>query len=169
MRDDTLLLAGVIGLALLSSAAGATAVYMARKPRGIRNNNPGNIRPGSRWVGIVGDDGGYLIFDTPENGIRALGKNLLTYYNRYGLNTVRSIISRWAPPVGKDPVTGKAYTQATESYIAAVARALSVAPDTVIHVPNFLQPLATAIIKHENGMQPYPQSVIAEGIRRALA
>lgn len=138
-------------------------------PRGIRNNNPGNLRPGSSWQGIVGQDGGYLVFDKPENGIRALGKNLLTYFRVHQLDTVRGIISRWAPPQGRDPVTGKAYSQDTESYIADVARALGVAPDARIDVPARLDQLVPAIIKHENGQQPYSAAVIGEGIRRALA
>lgn len=129
-------------------------------PRGIRNKNPGNLRPGSPWVGALGDDGdGYLIFDTPENGIRALAKNLLTYYRRHGLDTVAGIINRWAPPSENN----------TGSYVRAVAAALGVPPDAKINVPAQLEPLTVAIIRHENGLQPYSTGTIGEGIRRALA
>lgn len=145
------------------------AVSNVLLPRGIRNNNPGNLRPGANWQGLVGQDGGYLKFDTAENGIRALGKNLLTYFRVHQLDTVRGIIGRWAPPAGRDPVTGKTYSQNTASYIDAVARALDVSPDARIDVLARLDQLVPAIIKHENGQQPYSAAVIAEGIRRALA
>lgn len=47
---------------------------------GLRNNNPGNIEAGSNpWEGQTGSDGRFATFATPEHGIRALGKNLLSY------------------------------------------------------------------------------------------
>ena len=48
--------------------------------RGIRNNNPGNIRVSKdQWEGMTGDDGAFVIFDSPESGVRALAKNLQSY------------------------------------------------------------------------------------------
>ncbi len=50
-------------------------------PRGIRNNNPGNIRIGkTRWQGQkpVQSDGSFVEFETPAAGLRALMKVLLT-------------------------------------------------------------------------------------------
>lgn len=167
MKQETAIFAVILALVFLTASAGGYTV--AKLARGIRNNNPGNLRPGSNWVGRVGDDGAFLIFDTPENGIRALGKTLLTYYNRYGLGTVREIVNRWAPPTGKDPRTGKAYTQNTDAYIAHVARAVGVSPDAEINVRANLEAITRAIIRHENGIQPYSDATIAEGIRRALA
>lgn len=68
-------------------------------PRGIRNNNPGNIRWGSDWKGLKKDgkqqDPSFCIFKTPEYGIRALAKLLRNYKQLYGLNTPRKIISRY--------------------------------------------------------------------------
>src|SRR5882724_9398855 len=57
-------------------------------PRGIRNNNPGNIRPGkdSDWDGLAPqkDDGeGYLVFATPLMGLRALARTLMTYQDHH--------------------------------------------------------------------------------------
>ncbi len=38
------------------------------------------------------------IYFTPEYGIRAIYKLIQTYQNKYGLNTIKSIIYRYAPP-----------------------------------------------------------------------
>ena len=76
-------------------------------PRGIRNNNPGNIRWGSDWKGLKKDgkqqDPSFCIFETPEYGIRALAKLLRNYQRLYGLNTPYRIISRYAPPTENEP------------------------------------------------------------------
>lgn len=113
-------------------------------PRGIRNNNPGNIRTlpaGKAWRGQVGDDGGgYGVYDKMSSGVRALGKQLQVYERR-GLDTVREIISTWAPASEND----------TRAYVSAVARELGVAPDDAINVTGRLEALAAAIIRHENG------------------
>ncbi|MBN5203088.1 hypothetical protein JY494_26615, partial [Serratia marcescens] len=66
--------------------------------RGLRNNNPGNIEASDKnpWEGQTGSDGRFAKFETPEHGIRALGKNLLSY-QRQGYDTVSEIVNRWAP------------------------------------------------------------------------
>lgn len=90
---------------------------MEKVTRGVRNNNPGNIdyNPANKWVGQLGIEQGknprFALFDTPENGIRALGKLLQTYRTKYGLKTVGGIISRWAPGVENDTA---AYVRAVE-------------------------------------------------------
>lgn len=70
-------------------------------PRGIRNNNPLNIRHMvfNHWVGLSGiDSGGFCKFRTMRDGIRAAIKLLCNYYDKYDLHTPRQIIARWAPP-----------------------------------------------------------------------
>lgn len=68
------------------------------EPRGVRNRNPGNIDYSSanQWQGQLKPDSviekRFARFDTPENGIRALGKLLLTYQRKHGLKTVKAII-----------------------------------------------------------------------------
>lgn len=129
-------------------------------PRGIRNNNPGNLRhSGTSWRGMSAQqtDVHFVQFETPEYGIRALGKLLDTYYTRYGLNTVRGIISRYAPSTEND----------TAAYVETVAKKLSVRPDDVINVIGKKQKLIEAIIEHENGQQPYTVAQIAGGISMA--
>ncbi len=75
---------------------------MARQkiiPRGIRNNNPLNIRIGNVWLGEVTNptDPDFEQFCTVEYGLRAGFVILRRYIRRYGHNTIRSIVSRWAP------------------------------------------------------------------------
>lgn len=142
----------LIAVGVLLAITGGGVIYV--KARGIRNNNPGNIRynPANDWLGQVGqDDAGYAIFDTPENGIRALGKLLTNYFTRYGLDSVRSIIYRWAPPSDDNP---------TENYISHVVdfmnrdHVVKITDNTPIYVPHRLLELSKAIIKHENGLIP---------------
>lgn len=68
--------------------------------RGIRNNNPANIRRGCNWKGLakVQTDREFCQFDTMTWGVRALLVTLHTYVKKYNLHTVREIITRWAPP-----------------------------------------------------------------------
>lgn len=140
----------------------AVALNTQGAPRGIRNNNPGNIeRSAVRWLGEVsGADTRFATFDTPEAGIRALARNLITYQQRHGLNTVRRIIARWAPP----------RENATAAYEVAVARELGVDPDAPLNLRDeaTLSKLSAAIIRHENGVQPYADATLAAGVRAAL-
>ena len=68
-------------------------------PRGIRNNNPLNIRIGNTWLGERSNptDQEFEEFVSMEFGLRAAFMILRRYIRRYGKNTVSSIISTWAP------------------------------------------------------------------------
>ncbi len=130
-----------------------------RRPRGIRNNNPGNIRKSNiKWQGLAQEqtDVAFYQFTRAEYGIRALCRVLRTYQRKYGLNDVRSIINRFAPPVEND----------TDSYVYAVAKALGVSSNISINLEDreTMIKLLKAIIKHENGQQPYDDKVIIRGI-----
>lgn len=130
---------------------------LSKAPRGIRNNNPGNIRAdGTKWKGLVGDDGSFCKFDKPENGIRAIARILATYKAR-GIKTVRQIIARWAPPNEND----------TEAYIRSVAAASGI-PENGVPMQDQLPDLIAAIIKHENGEQPYTRAQIISGVMASL-
>lgn len=134
----------------------------ADAPRGIRNNNPGNIQKGVGFAGEVeGNDSRFATFRTPEDGIRATARNLLTYQRQHGLDTVRDIVSRWAPPSEND----------TGAYVQQVARALGVKAGERLDLsdPSTLERLTTAIIQYENGMQPYTAEQLAEGVGAAIA
>ena len=70
-------------------------------PRGLRNNNPLNIRwtPGTRpWQGQRSHDGQFAIFETMEDGYRAAFRVLDSYNKKHNIYSVREIIYRWAPP-----------------------------------------------------------------------
>jgi hypothetical protein len=132
-----------------------------KRTRGVRTNNPGNLRATKvDWYGQVGVDSyGMCIFDTPENGIRALARQLLAYYNKYGLRTVDQIISRWAPPSENN----------TTSYIVHVANELGVNPQDRLMLPGqtTVKQLTVAIIRHECAGYTYPDDVINQGVTRA--
>lgn len=111
--------------------------------RGIRLNNPGNIRKGLvRWIGqtSIQPDPAFVQFITPAYGFRAMVKLFLTYRGR-GLGTVREIITAWAPETEND----------TAAYIADVADRSGFHPDAPIDVrdPAVSIALAYAITMHE--------------------
>lgn len=141
-------------LALLVTGGG---VVVYEKARGIRNNNPGNIRRSSdQWYGLapVQTDDSFFQFSDPKYGIRALAKILLNYERLYYLDTVRKIIKRWAP----------GHENPTDSYVTYVAKAAGVGPDDTISVRAHLGDLVRAIIRFENGFNPYSDGVINEGV-----
>lgn len=147
----------------LAAALAAAAVAAVAVPRGIRNHNPGNIRrtPNPRWQGLAEhqSDPEFLRFRSPEWGIRAMAVTLITYFDRHGLDTVREIIGRWAPPNENN----------TGAYVDAVARRVGVGSDETINVHDWsvMHPLVQAIILVENGQQPYTAAQIQEGLRMA--
>ncbi len=133
--------------------------------RGIRNNNPGNIEfnDNNSWQGQTGSDGRFAKFETPEHGIRALGRNLLSY-GKQGYDTPAEIIGRWAPP-GKD---GK--ENDTQAYIKSVCAQLGVTADQPLDLTNAdtLANLCNAIMKQENGKVPYSADQVNKGVQAAL-
>jgi hypothetical protein len=132
--------------------------------RGIRNNNPGNMEPGG-WNGEIGTDGRFARFVSMQKGIRALGKQLLVYQSRYGLNTIREAIERWAPPNENH----------TDGYVAFVAHILEVEPDDKLDFSDrsTLWWMAVAIMEQENGHAAVSEYIadadINAGIDEALA
>lgn len=139
---------------------------MTTQTRGVRNNNPGNIDyvPANKWRGQLPPNPAlekrFARFDTPENGIRALGKLLLTYQDKHGLKTVESIISRWAPSNEND----------TSAYVRAVEVNTGTKPGAAVdlHTDSVMLGFVKAIIHHENAGFAYPDAVLVEGVRRAL-
>lgn len=79
------------------------------EPRGIRNNNPLNIRVGNNWQGEVTSksDPVFEEFETMQMGVRAGFKILKKYMTGYNgltqkFNTIEKIIRRWAPEQEND-------------------------------------------------------------------
>jgi hypothetical protein len=122
-------------------------------PRGIRLNNPGNI------VKTPSKDTRFVSFTEPRWGIRALAKTLMTYQDKYKLNTCAKIINRWAPPHEND----------TKAYVGTLCKMLEVKPNDTIDVSEYsiMFRLVQAITTHENGMQPYSDAQISAGLRLA--
>ena len=119
-------------------------------PRGIRNHNPLNIRRTAKdqWKGLaeVQTDRAFCQFKSLEYGWRAAFYLLTrTYYHKYRLYTIRTIIRRWAPSIENN----------TEVYIANVSRLTGISPDEPLGIPSD-QParwmmLGAAMAIQENG------------------
>lgn len=96
------------------------------KPRGIRNNNPLNIRIGNVWLGEVKEntDGEFEQFTSMIYGLRAAIVLLRRYICHYHLNTIAQIVSRWAPSSENN----------TRLYINFVSERLGIADDTPLDI-----------------------------------
>ena len=139
-------------------------------PRGLRNNNPGNIdfNPRNKWQGQVGIEDGvpsgvkprFAKFKDMTFGIRAMACLLITYYDRYDCITVRKVLNRWAPPVENN----------TNAYVNAVAAKVGVAANQAIdlHEYEILRPLVVAIIEHENGLTLKQAGITEDQVDKAL-
>lgn len=117
--------------------------------RSARNNNPGNIRATNiQWVGKTGNDGAFEIFDTQENGGRAMMINLRTRINSASPATMANIITAWAPPNEND----------TNEYIAFVTRETGIPANQTLDWNNRAQmtALARAIAIKEGGRNAIP-------------
>ena len=129
-------------------------------PRGIRNKNPGNIKLGTNWDGLAAEqtDPTFCIFDEAVMGIRALQRILLTYRFTHKKATIDEIIYRWAPPS----------ENSTDKYVEFVCKKLNKEKDVRLNnsMEDYL-PLVKAIIQMENGMQPYDDELIVEGMYKA--
>jgi len=152
-----------VAFALLLIFGGGAMSLNMNQPRGIRNNNAGNIRHGAKWQGLaaVQSDSSFATFISPEYGLRALAKTLATYQRVYGINTIRGAISRWAPPVEND----------TESYIKAVASHVGASADAPLNFRKMsvIIPMMEAITRHENGQQPYSMATFTKAAQLAGA
>ena len=82
-------------------------------PRGIRNNNPLNIKRGTNWLGLSKHqtDPSFCQFDSMTYGLRAGLIIIRTYMQRYRLTNIHGIVSRWAPPKEND----------TDAYVKSVS------------------------------------------------
>jgi hypothetical protein len=104
--------------------------FLVMLPRGIRNNNPLNIRRSKdKWKGLraVQADAQFCQFESLEYGWRAAFYLLTrTYYHKYRLYTIRAIISKWAPPCENN----------SKAYVENVSRLTGIDPDEPIGIPS---------------------------------
>ncbi len=100
-----------------------------KQPRGLRNNNPLNIRrSGDKWQGLkaLQEDREFFQFSEMKWGWRAAFRLLChTYYGKYKLKTIRALITRWAPPKENN----------TEAYIRRVTDRIGIGPDRELGSP----------------------------------
>lgn len=123
---------------------------------GLRNNNPGNLRAAPN---ATGRNSGFVTFESPEDGLAALSRQLMLFGDR-GKNTLNSMIPTYAPSSENN----------TQAYIDAVAKQTGFNPTEPLdlHSPEVLEKLIPAIIKHENGAQPYTADEISKGINDSV-
>ena len=142
-----------------------------KEPRGIRNNNPLNIRLSSdKWQGQInvkgnidgnsslsseraGGEAVFCQFSSMEYGWRAAFVILCkTYYGKYKLRTIRDIVSRWAP----------AKENNTPAYIRHVSDYTGIGPDRDLgdpqtHPTNWLLiGYAMAVMENGKTLPPIP-------------
>lgn len=142
--------------AFVAIALGVILMKQDSAPRGVRNNNPLNIRVGNDWQGerAVNDDGEFEQFESVEMGFRAAAKLLKNYRDLYGADTIEKIIARWAPSNENN----------TAAYIASVEKQTGISRATVLSDSDYV-PLIAAMVKHENGVQPYSLVEIENGFK----
>ena len=142
---------------------------MGHQSRGIRNNNPGNIRHGgSAWHGAKEKqtDASFVQFDEMKWGVRALARTLMTYGRKRRaadgspVDTLSEVITRWAPPSEND----------TGAYIRAVAGSTGFKPGQLLDLRDkaTLRMLSKAIMRHENGSDPADDRTIADAVDLAF-
>lgn len=146
------------------------------QPLGVRNNNPFNLirNANDKWQGLsrLQPGGRFWQFDDAVYGIRAGMRDLITAQDKHGRNTVRTIITPYAPPGEND----------TPAYIKAVSSDMGIGADEPLDMHKFEQlvAMASAIIAHENGApcstfytdQQMTKAAILAGVeppRRSLA
>ncbi len=114
--------------------------------RGIANCNPGNIRRSRvRYKGEChpSTDESFKQFESMEWGYRAMFILLDTYRVRYGLRSLKEMITRYAPPSENH----------TALYIDAVCDMTGIRPDEKIDTRSrrVMVPIVAAMSRIENG------------------
>ncbi len=116
--------------------------------RGLRNNNPLNIRRiVDKWQGLSAEqtDRQFFQFRSLAYGFRAAFVIIRTYMRKYGLCSVEQIVRRWAPPEDHNN---------TEAYIRRVCEVSHIGRDQMLHWSNESEMvyLVQAMAYVENGV-----------------
>ncbi|WP_238925093.1 hypothetical protein [Achromobacter insuavis] len=156
---------GIVERFLSGDGPGAMQIIRDRRARnagsgearGIRNNNPGNLNfVGQRGATREGGEGRFAKWKTAREGLQALANQLRLDGSR-GLDNLRSLISKYAPPGENN----------TEGYIQFLSGFMGIDPNERFDVqtdPAALSMLMRGIIQHENGYNPYSRDQIDEAI-----
>ncbi|EEP1124208.1 hypothetical protein HAZ64_002234 [Salmonella enterica] len=128
-------------------------------PRGIRNNNPGNLNyAGQAGATMEGGEGGrFAVFESMQHGVAALYKQLQLYFKR-GINTLSSIVKTYAPASDNNNV---------DAYISALTKATGKGDNEVLDSGDTatIARLMKGIVDHENGKGYISSSDIMGGIQ----
>lgn len=128
-------------------------------PRGIRNNNPGNLnfanQSGATKEG--GEGGRFAVFESMQHGIAALYKQIQIYFKK-GINTLSSIVKTYAPASDNNNV---------DAYISALTKATGKGANEVLDSGDTatIARLMKGIVDHENGKGYISSSDIMGGIQ----
>jgi hypothetical protein len=143
-------------LGIVFYSVSAYSNFVVTNTQGFRINNPGNIRIGQKWKGLydIQLDNQFCTFKNVEYGIRAIGKILDTYKNKYNITLARDIIRRWAP---KNENNTKKYIQFVTQYVNKKCKKCS-----RIDKKSYI---IEAIIQYENGYQPFNHNFIIHCIK----
>lgn len=136
--------------------------------RAVRNNNPGNIRIGTNWQGLMpraqmnsdqAAETAFCVFLSPSWGFRAMATIFHTYADKDNITTLRGAIARWAPPTENN----------TGAYLNAVCNDVQCPPDAPFpfHEPRHLASLLHAVSVHEVGSWAFQMEDLLHGIKTA--
>lgn len=143
-----------------------------QSPRAVRNNNPGNVERGIKWIGLMPEDqmtpaqrseNRFAVFAHPKYGFRAMATIILTYARKRrardgsAIDTIGDVIARWAPPVENN----------TSAYAAKVAAAVGVKPDELVDLEDaaVMKPMLKAMTIVEAGGWFFKDADLDEGLR----
>ena len=144
MYNSQLIIVLLVGAAFLTT----------KKVRGLRNNNPLNIKfsPSNNFIGQIGQDSkGFAVFSAPVYGLRAAFKVLNTYLNK-NINTIETIVKRFSE-------TDQKY------YIQFLSDKLGITPNTKIDY-SMLPNLIHFMSKMETGIYQ-PMSLVLQAEKMA--
>lgn len=133
--------------------------------RAVRNHNPGNIRVGAGWQGLMpraqmtpdqAAETAFCVFQNATMGFRAMAHVFRTYADKDGITTLRGAIARWAPPTENN----------TGAYLNHVCQLGSWMPDAPFpfHEAAHLQWLLKAVSTHEVGQWAFQDTDVASGV-----
>lgn len=129
------------------------------KSRAERNNNPGNLEfRGQAGASRENGEGRFAKFETAEEGVAALARQLQLYASR-GIDTIESIISKYAPPNENN----------TKAYIEALTSKLGVKADQKLDLSDAgtMSGLIQGISRHEAGRSFLSDQQILSGLSMA--
>ncbi|MBI6191840.1 phage tail tape measure protein [Providencia rettgeri] len=128
--------------------------------RGFRNKNPGNLRDANNKIGLQGQGKDTMaVFASERDGLAAMSRQLMLDAER-GKNRIDDYIRKYAP----------ANENKTQEYIDMVSKQTGYGAyeSLDMHDPEVLAKLMNAMIKVENGAQPFSYDQVMEGIMDSI-